>query len=148
MFPIEAAYSVGEAELGDFSRLIDRREDPEITLEQIERKFLADHLRGKGRGRPPEPPGMNAARALAVFTWRVEIDGWPKEAAKADAADVVGVHRATIERLQRRGERALEPLAALLLASWKTDIQRAKAGRMSDAEIAELKARIIPSRKK
>ena len=144
MFHTEGLFAVGCAEMGNLGPLIERLENPAIDLEQIERKWLAARLRGKGRGRPPEELGWNAARTLAVFEWTVKIDGYPIEAAKNKAATWGGVSELTVDRW-RKAEERLEPLARAMLHLWRAEMFQAVMGKLSADQKEELRGHIFGS---
>lgn len=66
-----ARSGIGGADTGDYSRLVDRLLDPDVRLTMEERRFLADHLRGKikrpSRGRPRSYRTRRKRREIARY---------------------------------------------------------------------------------
>lgn len=137
MFQIEAAYAVGAAEMGDFAPIIARLENPEIRLEQIERQFLADHLKPRRKGRPGKDGGWLVARVQCLHHWLIKVDKWPKEAALVEIGRAFPVGKGTPRNyLSRR----LTGMPALWAIATRKEIDRAANGDLSQQEFDELRA--------
>jgi hypothetical protein len=145
MFQIEAAYAVGAAENGDFAPIITRLENPEIRLEQIERQFLADHLKPRQKGRPPKDGGWLVARVQCLHRWLIAVEKWQKEPALLEIERVLPVGKGTPRNYLSK---ELVGMPALWATVTLKEVERAAKGDLSEQEFEHLRANLgIPTKK-
>lgn len=155
MFDLEAHRTmmagVISAEEGDYTLIVARLMNPDISLSMIERECIAKILKPE-KGTKARVSAWKVASAKLCFQWLVEVERWQKDAAKSSVKERLGMSKRSVhdylsidmdEFSRSRGTAQ----AALVRAHYwvkSQDIARAARDELSEEEFKELHTQVCP----
>jgi len=157
---VRAIFAVGAAEKGDYSKLIERLNDPDIKLEMIERKFLAKHLVPEASNRPTDeevmsremshPKGWKIRSVVCLYQWMTRVDeDWRNVEKKYLIIDEIcrltELSKNTVRKyIDYTGNEKISALPQLMLTVDLKSIAQAATGKLSPEELEEIKKSVVP----